>query len=100
MKKDTLKIYILEILLFIILFFALIVSNNTSYIKIAGLLSLYALISIKLLKRKKILSVYKKQVILLMIIFGLVYLGIYYLLGFATNDFVKNSLTFNFKASY
>lgn len=97
MKKDTLKIYILEILLFVILFFALIVLNNTSYINMAIVLSLYALISKKLLKRKKILSIYKKQVVILMFILALVYLGCYYLLGFAVNDFVKSSLTFSFK---
>ena len=100
MKKDTLKIYILEILLFFILFFALIVLNNTSYINMAIVLSLYAFISKKLLKRKKILSIYKKQVVILMIILALVYLGSYYLLGFVVNDFVKSSLTFNFKVLY
>ena len=43
MKKDILKNYVLEILLFVILFFALIVLNNVSYMKIAVVLLVFAL---------------------------------------------------------
>ena len=44
MKKDKLKLYILELLLLVILFFALFVSNIFTRVVLAIILSIYAVI--------------------------------------------------------
>jgi len=95
MKRDKIKLYFLELLLLIILFVALIVSNNTSYILLALLLTAYMVIVKVSLKKKNTLSIYKKQVTFLMVGFALIYLGLFYLLGFIINDFVRQPLIFS-----
>ncbi|MBQ7105188.1 MAG: signal peptidase I [Bacilli bacterium] len=100
MRKDKLRLYILELILLVILFTALIVSNKITYIILALVLGIYALIVKNLLKKKKIHSIYRKQVAFLMFVFGIVYLIIFYLLGIYINDFVKQPILFNFKTLY
>ncbi len=81
MKRDKLKIYVLELLLIIILFFALFASSIVTRSVLAIIILIYAVIVKKLLKKRNVNSINKKQVTILMVMFGLIYLGIFYLLG-------------------
>ena len=81
MKRDKLKIYFFEILLIIILFFALFASNIFTRNILAVIILLYAIMLNFSLKNRKIHSIYKKQVDILMLIFSGIYLIVFYLLG-------------------
>lgn len=81
MKKDQLRIFALEILLILILFFALFASNIFTRSVLALAVSIYAGIVIYTLKAKKVSSINKTQVMYLMIIFSMFYIGIFYLFG-------------------
>lgn len=81
MVKNKIKIYLLQIILIIILFFALFASNMVTRGVLSIFMSCYALLVYYFLKRRDIKSIRKKQVMLLMFIFALVYLGVFYALG-------------------
>ena len=81
MKKDQLRIFALEILLILILFFALFASNIFTRSVLALAVSIYAGIVIYALKAKKVSSINKTQAMYLMIIFSMFYIGIFYLFG-------------------
>lgn len=81
MKNDRLRLYILELLLLLFLFFALFVSNIFDKIFLAIILVIYATIVKVFIKKKNILSIYNKQVTILMIGFAVIYLITFYLLG-------------------
>ena len=81
MKKDQLRIFALEILLILILFFALFASNIFTRSVLALAVSIYAGIVIYTLKAKKVSSINKTQAMYLMIIFSMFYIGIFYLFG-------------------
>lgn len=81
MKTDKMKSCVLEVLIIPILIFALAFHSLFSRWIMAIILSLYAIICHKLLKRKKDKSYHKDKVFIIMIIFALIYLGVYYLLG-------------------
>ena len=81
MKKDKLKVYFLQILLLIILFFALFVSNIFNRMIVAIILAAYAVIVTHALKKRNILSIYRKQVTILMLVFAVIYLLGFYLMG-------------------
>jgi len=100
MKKNIIKLYILEILFTIILFIALLVSNKINYIFLASIIFTFSLIFSLTFKRKKTLSIYKKQVILLMTGFAVIYLGIFYLMGLFIYDFNASPILFSFKTIY
>ena len=100
MKKHLIKIYGLEILLLIILFFTLLVLNRTSYIVIAVILGLLAFITKFALSKKKILSISKEQVKWLMLAFALIYLGAFYFLGMIKYNFYRSATIFGFKTLY
>lgn len=100
MKKNIVKLYILELLLMIILFIALLVSNKINYIILALILFVYSIVVGLNFKKKKILSTYKEQVNFLMIGFALIYLGIFYLLGLFIYNFSASPILFGFKSLY
>lgn len=81
MKKDKLKIYILEIILLIILMLALFLPNIFTKIILSLILSVYALIVVLSIKKKKITSIHNKEVTILMIFFGVIYILLFYLIG-------------------
>lgn len=81
MKKDKLKVYFLQILLLIILFFALFVSNIFNRMIVAIILAAYAVVVTHALKKRNILSIYRKQVTILMLVFAVIYLLGFYLMG-------------------
>lgn len=81
MKKDKIKIYVIEILLIITLFFAIFASNIITRSILSIIMLCFSIFIRKLFKRRKPASINKKQVTILMIIFALIYVGIFYLLG-------------------
>lgn len=81
MKKDKLKIYSLELLLLIILFFALFVSNIFTRVVLSVVLSVFALITYFVIKKRQINSIYNKQVLILMTAFAFIYVVCLYGLG-------------------
>lgn len=81
MKFDKFKILILELVLIIILFFALFLPSIFTRLVLAIILFIYMLIVVRCLKKKNIQSLYKKQIRLLMLIFGIIYVAIFYMLG-------------------
>jgi len=100
MKINKIKLYILEIIFSIILFIALLVSNKITYILLSVILLTYAIIVKSTMKKKKVLSINKKQVNILMIGFALIYLGIFYLSGLFIYDFVKSPTLFGLTTLY
>ena len=81
MKKDKIRIFILETLLVAILFFALFALNIVSRWVLAIVLGIYAVAATQLYKRRKIVTAEKKYATLLMVIFAIFYIAIFYLLG-------------------
>lgn len=81
MKTDKIKAYALELIVILILLLAFLIPTSHARWGIAIILTILAIISNKLLKRKKIKSHYKDQVMTLLIVLGLMYLGIFYATG-------------------
>lgn len=102
MKKDSIKLLIIEFLLCIILFIALVVSNKVSNISLAIIISIFTIIIKTSFKKKNTTkkSIYTKQVNYLMIGFAILYLSVFYLLGLLHYNFVNLSILFNLKTLY
>ena len=81
MKKDKIKVYLLEFVLLAILSFALFVSNAYSRIILAGLLIIHAITTCFLIKKRKVESVDSKKVTTILIIFAIIYLIAFYVMG-------------------
>jgi len=81
MKRDTIKICFFELMLIVILFFALFASKIFDRIILSIVMLVYMALVILFLKKRKIKSINKKQVTILMLIFAMVYLGVFYLMG-------------------
>lgn len=79
--RDKLTIFFLELMLLLILFFALFVPNIFTRIVLAILLFIYMIAILIILKKRKILSIYSKQVTYLMFALGLVYVISFYMMG-------------------
>lgn len=99
MKKDKIRIFILEVLLIIILFFALFAVNIFSRSVLSITICIYAVIVAYLLKRRKIASINKKQATILMIIFAMLYLAIFYLFGLYFG-FIKSKIMLSFNTLF
>ena len=100
MKKEKFKLYILEILLLIFLLIAIIISKKITYITLAISLTIYTILLKITIKKKKILSIYKKQILISMILFGIIYIGLFYIFGFYAYDFSKSPTSFGLKSIY
>ena len=96
MKKDTLRVFILEISLIVFLFFALFALNIFNRKVLALIIGIYAIVVSYFLKRRKISSINKKQVTILMVIFAMFYLGLFYSLGLHFG-FVRSKILFSIK---
>ena len=94
MKTDKIKTLVLELVLIPILLLAFLIPTSYARWGIAILLTTYAIICHKLLKRKKIKSHYKDQVKIIMIVLALMYLGIYYATGLYF-DLVNSKILFS-----
>lgn len=91
MKKDKLRVYFLELFLIIIFLFALFASNILNRKVLAVLLFFYTIFVAYFVKKREKKSNFKNQVAFLMIIFGAIYLVIYYSLGLYF-EFVKSKV--------
>jgi len=80
LKRDIARNYILEILLIVILSLALFVSNIVNKKILALILIIYA-VSTSFIKTRRGKSTYEKQVIIMMLLFSIIYVIMYYLLG-------------------
>ena len=96
MKKDKIRVFLIEFLLLTILSLALFVPNLVSRKILALILTLFAILTIALIKKKTIKSIYKKQVIWLMIGFGVIYLIVFYLMGLYFG-YYESAAKFGFK---
>lgn len=95
MKKNKFILYFLEVLLLIILFITFVFFKRITYVFFSVVLLIYVILVKIFLKKKKIVSIYKNQVNLLLLGFSLIYLLLFYLIGFIINDFVRQSFLFN-----
>lgn len=100
MKKGKIKLYILEVLLFVFLLIAIIISKRITYITLSISLTTYTILIKITMKPKKILSIYKKQILISMILFGIIYIGLFYIFGFYVYDFSKSPTSFGLKTIY
>lgn len=93
MKKDMQKIVVFELMLLVVLFFTLFVSNMYVNLTMALILSIFAIATKYIAKKKNILSIYKNQVSLLMGGFAAIYVLVFYIMGFYFG-FYKSPVTF------
>lgn len=100
MKKDKLKLYFIELLLFSCFLITIIVSNKMTYTTSAIILTVSMLIVKSLLKKKNTKSLYQKQVFYLMFGFAIIYLALFFFIGILKNDFLHQPVTFEFKTLY
>lgn len=94
MKKDKLKVYMIEFLICIILFFTLFVSNMYLRWVIAAILLGFTFVVKKILNKRNIVSMYHKQASIMLGMLGVIFLLAFYLLGLKFG-YVKALVTFN-----
>ena len=81
MRTIKFKLYALEILLILSLFFALFALNIEKKLIVMIILIVATALSFIMLSRKKEKSIFERHVSILMLIFAVIYLGFFYLLG-------------------
>lgn len=94
MKTDKIKVYVLEFVLLAILSFTLFVSNMYNRTTLAVLLILMSAATCFLLKKRKVESIHYRKVITLLIIFSIIYLIAFYLMGMYFG-FYRATITFS-----
>lgn len=94
MRIDKLKIYTIELSMIIVLFFALFASNIFTRGITSILLFAIMFITLKFVNKRGTTSIYQKQVTVFMIIFSLIYLSIFYLIGLNT-ELIRSKITFS-----
>ena len=97
MKKDKIKLYIFEILIVTFLFIALFVSKNISRLVLSLILLGIAVIVKYSFKKKKIIRHINKEVTILMVALGMLYVGMFYLIGLFFYHFNNQMVTFGYK---
>lgn len=95
MKTDKLKVYVLEFVLLTILSFTLFVSNTYNRITLASLLAICSIVTWLLLKKRKVESVNSNKVTIILVIFAVIYLVGFYLMG-SYFGYYKATITFSF----
>lgn len=95
MKRDQVKILFIEILLVIILFFALFAQNIFQRNVLAVIMLIYSGIVFFNLKKKHIDSIFKKQVKILMLVFASIYVCLFYLSGLYFG-YARSAVNFSF----
>ena len=81
MKQDKLKVYALEFILLAILSFTLFVSNIYNRIILATLFAICSIVTWFMIKKRNVESIHSKKVTTLLIIFAIIYLIAFYLMG-------------------
>jgi len=99
MKQDKMKVFFLEIFLVIITVFVLFKSNIISTFFVSGVLTIYMVIVCFFLNFKKRILDLKNQITFLMVIFGIIYLSGFYLMGMYFG-FNRAVITLSFKSLY
>jgi len=99
MKQDKLKVLFLEIFLVIITVFVLFKSNIVSTFLVSVILTAYMVVTCLILKVKRCIFDKNNQVTFLMIIFGIIYLSGFYLIGMYFG-FNRAIITLSFKSLY
>ena len=94
MNIGKLKLYSLEILLLASLVFTLFVSNIYKTIYLSIFLFIYMFVLKKVIKKRNIISYIKNEVTILMLVFGIIYLIVFYLLG-VYFGFYKSTVIFS-----
>lgn len=84
MGKDTKKYYIIELLLTVILTIYTLLSFSINKWFMAVIIMISAIIVFVFCKRKRILKIKKQKVLIIMIIFGLLYVALFYMMGLYT----------------
>ena len=96
MEKDKKIIHIISTFLLALLLFALFVPLNSKIVAAAILLPA-VIVSYFVIKKRNVLSINKKQILLIVLIFGLLYLMTYFLtgikFGFSKNPYYLNSVS-------
>ena len=96
MEKDKIRIFVLEIILIIFLFFALFALNIFTRKVLSLALGIYAIIVSLFLKKRNFSSINKKQVTILMVVFSMFYIAIFYMLGLYFG-FERSKILFSLK---
>ena len=96
MPKDKLKIYSLEFILLVVLSFTLFVPKIYNKNLLAILLTFFSIIACCFIKRKTTESINANKVNVILIIFGVIYLVAFYLMGLYF-DYYKTVISFSFK---
>ena len=95
MKKDKLKLYFSEIILMLVLFIALFVSNRISRIALSIILLIFTCLIRFTSKKRRIIKHISKEVAFLMAGLGLIYVGVFYAFGFIVYKFSRQAITFS-----
>ena len=94
MKTDRLKVYIIQFVLLAILSFALFVPNIFNRTITSILLLISSFTTMLFIKKKKVESIHAKKVTMLLVLFAVIYLIAFYLMGLYF-DYYRAILTFN-----
>lgn len=94
MNIGKLKLYSLVFILLASLVFTLFASNIYKTIYLSIFLLIYMIVVKKIIKKRNIISYMKNEVAILMLVFGIIYLICFYLLGFYFG-FYKSSTIFS-----
>lgn len=81
MKKNIIKIYILELLLIIFLFFSFLFPNIINRNNLSIFLFIYMIIVRLMLKKRIVFSIYKDRANVLMLLLAFLYVGLFYFFG-------------------
>lgn len=95
MSRDRKFLYTLSILFLILLFSVFFIPFNETKLLVTALLIIFTFFILRFIKKKSILSINKKQVVLLLFVFGLLFVMIYYLSGLHFG-FYKSQLPLSF----
>lgn len=99
MKRDKVRLYLLEIILIILLFLALFVSRIFNYRILALALGIFAIVTRILIKKNQVTVYTKKQVFWVMLAFAVIYLLGFYLMG-VYFGFYRSSTHFNLRNTW
>lgn len=92
MSKDKQKIYKIEIVLIALLLICTFLTLTSNKYFTAGFLLISALVVCNFLKKKRNLKINKKKIKIVLLIFALLYVALYYMLGMYTGFYKQTNL--------
>ena len=99
MTNDKLKIYAISIILIIITLLSIVFTFEKAKVILAISLFFLAIVTKVIVKKRKVRNSTYKQVIWMMLVFALIYIGLYYLLGFHYG-FYRSRFRFSIKSLF